>query len=397
MRRGTRIVLGGDPQATESREKTRFRKKSRDAGSLFTGAKMRTMKRSAAQSTNLPQNRRPDAVLSQSAAEPALPRDAATSDGVRTDVVKGTLLGILSAVGYSAANVGLRDLSETKGLDWAIFIAAAKAIPCFLAAWTMVLFRRSRGRQSLPAPGKRLPLLGAALMMQFGGNMMFVWSLSLVGLVLTIPLTFASLILGSAVLGRVFLNEPIEKQMLISIALVLLSISCLSYGAPGSLPAAGWPTILLGLGTALLAGFSYGANSIVIRRFVGSDHSVSSVIVVMSTTGVCVLGTIGAVSVGADRIAAIPASQWQVILLAGICNAIAFFSVCSALRFIPAVRANVLNASQTAMCALAGVALFHEQVTLLIAFGISATIAGLMVLGIRRAPQRGAAPISNVE
>lgn len=299
-------------------------------------------------------------------------------------MLKGTLLGMVSAVGYSAANIALRDLSNTAGLDWAFFVSAAKAIPCCLAAWVFVLYRRSRGLESLPPRGRRLPLLVAAIMMQIGGNVMFLWSLSYVGLVLTVPMAFATLICGSAVLGRIFLGEPIDSRTLVSILTLISSILCLSLAAQDSLPNHEVPAILLGLGLAAVSGLSYGANSIVIRRFVG-DQSVSSVIVVMSTTGVILLGGIGVTMLGAEKIATITAGQWQMMVWAGIANAIAFFAVCTAMRFIPAVRANLLNASQTAMCAVAGVLLFEEKLTGLLGLGIALTIAGLFVLGVRRA------------
>ncbi len=300
------------------------------------------------------------------------------------DLLKGTLLGIVSAVAYTAANVALRDLSETKGVAWANLVSAVKAVPCFVVAWGMVWFRWRRGLQSLPRPGRRLPLFLAALLMQFGGNVMFSWALSLVGLVLTVPLTFASLLCGSALLGQVYLNEPIQRRTLASIVLLVVSITCLSLAAGEALPTTDLSTILWGLGFALISGFSFGVNSVVIRRFVGGDHSVSSVIAVMSATGVFCLGALVPLTIPAATLLAIPASDWRSMFWAGFFNAIAFFAVCSAMRYIPAVRANLLNASQTAMCAVAGVLLFEERLTPLLVFGIVLTMAGLGILGIRR-------------
>jgi drug/metabolite transporter (DMT)-like permease len=300
-------------------------------------------------------------------------------------MIRGTVLGLVSALAYTAANVALRDLSRTEGVVWAMWISSVKAVPCLLVSILLVTFRKLKGLQALPPKEKLLPLLAAALLMQFGGNTAFAWSLSKVGLVLTVPLAFSTLIGGSAVLGRIFLGEPINSRTLVSMLLLLLSIICLSVAADRSFPDAPAVTIVSGMLLAGLAGMSYGTNSIVIRQFLGGQYSVSSIVVIMSGCGVFVLGSLSFTLMGPERIAKIEPGQWSSMIWAGVTNAIAFYAVSSALRYIPAVRANLLNASQTAMCALAGVLFFQERMTPLLATGIGFTIAGLMLLGIRRA------------
>ena len=299
-------------------------------------------------------------------------------------IVRGTMLGIVSAIAYTGANIALRDLSRSEGVAWAMWVASIKAVPCCLTSWAFVLYRRSQGKQSLPPAKFFLPLLCAALMMQFGGNAAFTWALSKAGLVLTVPMTFSTLICGSAILGRIVLGEPIGRRTVASIVILLLSIICLSVAADRSSTGADFATVAGGMCLAGIAGLSYGANSIVIRRFLGSQLSVSSIIVVMSTTGVFVLGTVAFISVGTDRIANTTPHEWRSLVCAGLANAVAFYSVSTALKYIPAVRANLLNASQTAMCAAAGVLFFQEQITPLLACGIGLTIAGLALLGIRK-------------
>lgn len=318
------------------------------------------------------------------------PASAAPADlaAVYDPMIRGTALGLLSALAYTAANIALRDLSRTEGVVWAMWISSVKAVPCFLASLVLVAFRRLKGLQALPPREKLLPLFAAAVLMQFGGNTAFAWSLSKVGLVLTIPLAFSTLISGSAILGRIFLGEPLNSRTLVSILLLLLSIICLSLAADSSFPDAAATTIVSGMLLAALAGFSYGTNSIVIRQFLGGQFSVSSMVLVMSTCGVFVLGSVSFALMGPERIANIEAAQWSSMAWAGIANAVAFFAVSSSLKYIPAVRANLLNASQTAMCAVAGVLLFQERMTPLLATGIGFTVAGLMLLGIRRAKQQ---------
>jgi len=299
-------------------------------------------------------------------------------------MIRGTMLGLISALAYTGANIALRDLSGTDGLVWASWVSAVKAIPCFLVSVLLVSMRWMSGKQAFPPRHKLLPLLAAATMMQYGGNACFTWALNKVGLILTVPIVFSTLISVSAILGRVFLKEPINKRTLASMGLLLLSIVSLSMAADSSFPNASSFTIITGMILAGVSGMSYGANSIVIRQFLGGQFSVSSILLIMSTSGIVMLGIPAFFMMGPERIAEISPTQWRSMALAGVSNAIAFYAVSSALKYIPAVRANLLNASQTAMCAMAGILLFDEKLTLLSTLGIGLTIAGLTLLGIRR-------------
>jgi len=309
------------------------------------------------------------------------PADLATA---YDPVIRGTLLGLVSALAYTAANIALRDLSDTDGLVWACWVAAIKAIPCFLVSVVLVFYRWMSGQQAFPPRHTLLMLLAAATMMQYGGNACFNWALNKVGLVLTVPIVFSTLISFSAILGRIFLAEPINKRTIASMVLLLLSIISLSLAADGSLPEATTLTIAGGMLLAGIAGASYGTNSIVIRRFLGGQYSVSSILLIMSTSGIVMLGIPAFFLMGSERIAEITPREWRSMGWAGVSNAIAFYAVSSSLKYIPAVRANLLNASQTAMCALAGILIFNERITGLSTLGIGLTIAGLTILGARR-------------
>ena len=107
----------------------------------------------------------------------------------------GILLGICAAVGYSGANLALRQLALPNNPGWAIWVTANKSIPAALIAWFMIALQWSRGESGLP-PGRmiwRLILVG--LVMQYAGNFMFQWSLSLGGLAVTVPICFSMLII----------------------------------------------------------------------------------------------------------------------------------------------------------------------------------------------------------
>ena len=119
----------------------------------------------------------------------------------------GTLFGVISALAYTGTNLTLRRMANTQSLDWAIWVSCWKGVPAAVVAWVLVAYRARRGLPALPPMALVLPLMATGLFMQFIGNVSFQWALSLGGLALTVPLTFATLIGSGAVLGRVVLRR----------------------------------------------------------------------------------------------------------------------------------------------------------------------------------------------
>ena len=74
--------------------------------------------------------------------------------------------------------------------------------------------------------------------------------------------------------------------------------------------------------------------------------------------------------------------------LAGVFNFIAFVAITTAIRVLPIVAVHLLNASQVAMAAIAGVTLFGEELTIGLFWGIALTMIGLLVLATKRAPEK---------
>jgi len=72
---------------------------------------------------------------------------------------------------------------------------------------------------------------------------------------------------------------------------------------------------------------------------------------------------------------------------AGLFNFAAFVALASSLKVLPVVAVNLINASQVAMAALAGVLLFAEPVTATLLAGIVLTVAGLVALANPRRPK----------
>lgn len=300
--------------------------------------------------------------------------------------LKGLLLGSFAALCYSFTNAGLRQVAVRTDVDWAMWIATWKVAPTAIASW-FLMARQWRGPGSL-GPTRQVmgSLILNGLLMQFFGNVMFQFALSRAGLALSVPLCFASLITTSAILGRVILNDAIRPRTLVTMALLMLAVVLLSQGTKSNSNTAHltWQQIAWGAAAALGSGTGFAFSGVVVRRSVRSGHPISVVLGVSSTVALLPM-LIAAVRQGWSPLAGgLNGTGYAALLMAGVLNAIGFFSVSEALRHLPVVRVNLINASQAAMGGLMGVWMFHEPLTVWLVAGTLTTIASLVVLGTDR-------------
>ena len=222
--------------------------------------------------------------------------------------------------------------------------------------------------------------------MQFGGNLGFQLALGHIGLAISVPLVFAFIICAGVVLGRTFLGDGVTQRTVVSIGVMALSIVLLSYAAtltdsPETEVSTAAPRIVwLGVLMAVISGTSYGINGVVIRRVARQTLPVESMLLIYSSTGVICLSLLGANMMGRDRLLAIRADEWQMMLWAGTFNAIAFFCITHALKRLNITQVNVINATQNAMCAVGAVLLFSEPASLPMVSGVLLSMVGLFIL-----------------
>ncbi|MCH9790317.1 MAG: DMT family transporter [Planctomycetes bacterium] len=306
---------------------------------------------------------------------------------------RGTIFGLISALAYTAANIALREAATDNNVDWAIWISALKSIPATVVGWVLVAYRGSKGLPSLPPRRLIMPFILTGLVMQFGGNVMFQWSLSLGGLALSVPLCFATLLTTGALLGRIFLSEAITSRMFASMVVLTAAIVLLSLGAHQAEESVyehmehhtnSMATVALTIFVACFAGCAYGVGGAVIRGSVREKLSISATLVLISTTGlVCLTGT-AFYRLGFSILWETTAWQYLVMLVAGLMNAVAFFSIGAAMKYLTVTRVNLLNASQTAMAAFVGVLCFGEELTVWLLSGTALTIGGLFLMEKKR-------------
>ena len=296
----------------------------------------------------------------------------------------GILLGICAAIGYSGANFALRQLAVPNDPGWAVWVTANKAIPAALIAWFMIILQWSRGEPGLP-PGRmiwRLILVG--LVMQYAGNFMFQWSLSLGGLAVTVPICFSMLIISGAWMSRRVCGEEISSKTMGAIGILIVSVAVLSSGAGSATESMGHDlsllTTTLAIVSAAVSGLAYGATGVVVRRLVTGTLTIPSSLVVLSTTGAVTMTAHAMIVDGPTKLFALSEGHWATIIGAGVLNAAAFFAVAGSLKRIPVTFLNILNASQNAMCAIGGVLLFAEPVTWPLVVGCVLTMFGILLV-----------------
>ena len=293
----------------------------------------------------------------------------------------GTASGLASAVIYTAANSFLRAASDCDP----VWVSAVKAVPTvfLMLPWLVILIRK--GTRVLPDWRILAMTAAAGLGGQLVGNVSFQWSLGQIGLALTASLNLGGMIVAAAILGRIFLHEPVTPRAAVSMAVLLAAIAVLSLGAGDALKSvtatrATWPQIAAGVGAGCLSGLAYAILNVVIRYGVVRGMPLPTTLFVVAFMGMISLGSLSWLRIGSAGMAGTSPDDLTMMLLAGLCNALAFLALTKSLQLTSVVYVNALNATQAMLAALAGVVIFQEAPSPWLLFGVGLTIAGLLLL-----------------
>ncbi len=314
----------------------------------------------------------------------------------------GTACCIVSALCYTAANICLRRLAGLHSDE--MWVTCMKEVVTVAAVGPWLLIQAARGRPVVPPRRALLVLLLTGLAVQLAGNLSVQWAFGVVGLATTIPAIFGVMLTAGAVFGLVFLGERVPGRSVAAITLLIASILLLSLGAatargtnPGAGRAAtaetsaqaasqapaspGW--VLLGVGAGCLGGLMFATLSTVIRFTATARVPVASIVFVVTGMGVLSMGGLSLWRLGPEQLLSTRPEELAWMLAAGTFNLLAFLAITKGLQLTTVVHANVLNASQVAMAALAGVAFFHEVLNPWLILGIGLTILGVVLIGGR--------------
>lgn len=319
---------------------------------------------------------------------PAPPRST-----LHDPLLLGTAWVLLAAVGYTASNVFLRRAATTTDPAWACCI---RAMPILVLALVGMARQALRGRSVWPTRHLVLPLTLAGISSQLLGNAAFQHALGVVGLAITVPLTFSTILVGGAILGRLWLGESITPRAVGAMGLLCLAIVLLSFGAGEAshsvVPQSNRPSgaVAWALVAGCASGIAYAGTGVVIRRSVVAAVPVATIQFFISVWGVVGLGLLSAWRLGLPELLATPRPVVVDLLWAGGLNFLAFLGFGLGLKQISVVHANAVNSSQIAMAALAGVLFFGEPPSLALVLGLALTLVGLALMqtAAHRPPDR---------
>lgn len=297
----------------------------------------------------------------------------------------GTICCVVSALGYTAANICLRAVAEGCDPIWVTCVKAAVAVS-ILGPW--LAYQACRGRARPMKLTTLAKLVAAALGSQFGGNLGMQYAYATIGLAVAVPTAFGAILIASAVMGRILLGETISRRSVMSLALLIGAIAMLAFGgadvnqaiADGGESVAGPFAVMTGIAAACLAGTCYAMLTITVRHVVGKSVSPMTVVFVGTSTGFVCMSTLSLWRLGTAKMLETQPIDLAVMIGAGVFNLLAFLALAKGLQRTAVVRANVLNASQVAMCALAGMLLFAEPAQATLVGGVLLTIVGMVFL-----------------
>lgn len=303
-------------------------------------------------------------------------------------VVYGTVYGMLSAIGYTAANIFLRSVTHCDP----VWVSCIKSVPTLVmtAPWLAALVWR--GVKVKPSGRTLLALIATGTFAQLGGNVLFQVALGVLGMALTVPLTLGALILTGAVIGRFLLQEQITWRSATSMIVLVVAIVVLSLGsgnasrAESSEQLSGSALVLgaMGVASAIVSGFSYALLGAVIRKSASGQVRLPTTLFVVSMAGAVSLGSLSLYRIGIEGVLQTGRIDWVLMVLAGVANALAFLALTKSLQVVGVVYVNALNASQVAMAACAGLLLFKEPPTMALFLGVALTGVGLILMRERR-------------
>lgn len=301
----------------------------------------------------------------------------------------GAACGLAAAVLYTATNVALK---ASTGCD-PMLVSAVKAWPTVLVCGPL-LGAMALGGQKIATSWQSFPqLIPGVLAGQLIGSLGFQFALGHIGLALAVPLNLGALIIGSAILGHWLLGEPVTRRTIVAIVILITAAVVLSLGSDQAAVRQGASSgrVALGVLATCASGGGYAFFGATMRRALRQGLTVPMAMLTSGTTGAILLSLLAVNRLGLNEIATVSLPQWTVMTLGGVFNVLAFFLISFSLRSIPVVAVNLINASQAAMAAAAGVLLFGERATIPLGLGLLLTVTGLVVLGTgRRSPRGGA-------
>ena len=297
---------------------------------------------------------------------------------------------------YTAANICLRQLA-----GWDVhpaWVIAVKELVTVGVVGPFLLWLSVRGKLTFRDPKVLAVLVVTGIGVQLAGNMSVQWAFGTVGLTVSTPTAMGVMLVASGVMGVVWLGERVTRQSVLAIVLLIVAISMLAVGTgigrqSGAIAVENLPPFgiaLLGVGAAALGGTMFASLAAAIRYAGSRNTPVSVIVFVVTGMGVIACGLLSLNRIGVEGMVSTPMDRLAWMLASGIFNLLGFLLITKGLQLTTLVHANVLNASQVALAAVAGILLFHEPNNAWLVVGIVLTVVGIFYIGRDKADEEEA-------
>ena len=298
---------------------------------------------------------------------------------------RGIILGAVSSIGYSAANVFLRAVDDCDP----VWVSCIKAVPTILVVLPWLVWRYKNVERKICPRKLALGLVLLSMTSHFLGNVGFQWSLNKIGISLAVPICLGVLIVTGALVDWWFLKDRPSRRTIWSMMILISAVVVLSTGGKEAFaqlkatldaPEANPYLLALAVGAVIVSGVNYGFFGAVIKVVGNRGVSQPAIMTIISTTGFLFLLIISAFNGAWEVDRNLEFDHLFLMTLAGICNAIAFVALVSAIKILSVTRYNLVNASQAALGAICGAVIFEEPVSGWMVGGIILTVIGLMFM-----------------
>ncbi|MBA63473.1 MAG: hypothetical protein CMJ76_14040 [Planctomycetaceae bacterium] len=298
---------------------------------------------------------------------------------------RGIILGAVSSIGYSAANVFLRAVDDCDP----VWVSCVKAVPTILIVFPWLVWHYQKNERKICPPRIVVGLVLLSMTSHFLGNVGFQWSLNKIGISLAVPICLGVLIVTGALVDWWFLKDTPSRRTILSMFILITAVVVLSTGGKQAFaqlkqtlenPDANPYLLVFAVGAVIVSGVNYGFFGAVIKVVGNRGVSQPAIMTIISITGFLFLLVISASNGSWEVPRNLAADNLLQMILAGVCNAIAFVALVSAIKILSVTRYNLVNASQAALGAITGAVIFQEPVSGWMVGGIILTIIGLMVM-----------------
>lgn len=309
-------------------------------------------------------------------------------------VFQGTIFCIIADIMFGLSSFFLRGLTlDHVSPDWILMI---KELIVALGAIGVLCACRNKQRL-FPS----LKIMAAIFAIAFFGETVGLRSLvtayGLIGIVLANPVIRSFTIMGTILLGAIFLHEKPGRYRLISMIILVFSLFLLAAGQvdPGSKffgIHSLTPKFLIGFLFAAMAGSGYALYSIlmrgILRKINGEsrkdpqDRQSGSVSIFLITAIVCGYGSLSGGVVllsrqGMSGITDVPYRAWSIVALAGISSFFAIWFKSLAFRYATAGKVAVFSVLQLVLGAILGMIFYQEPSDNLIWIALILTVFGI--------------------